>query len=30
MLIEGLEFEGSYRWRDSELTDPLTNQARPF
>ncbi len=30
MLLEGLEFEGSYRWRDSELTDPITNQARPF
>ena len=29
-LLEGLEFEGNYRWRDSELTDPLTNQARPF
>ncbi|MFN8733847.1 MAG: TonB-dependent receptor domain-containing protein, partial [Hyphomonadaceae bacterium] len=30
MLLDGLEFEGSYRWRDSELTDPITNQARPF
>jgi outer membrane receptor for ferrienterochelin and colicin len=29
-LISGLEIEGSYRWRDSELIDPLTNAARPF
>ena len=29
-LLEGLEFEGNYRWRDSELIDPITAQARPF
>ncbi len=29
-LLEGLELEGNYRWRDSELIDPITNQARPF
>lgn len=28
MLLEGLEFETNYRWRDSELTDPLTGRAR--
>ena len=29
-LLTGLELEGNYRWRDSELIDPITNQARPF
>jgi hypothetical protein len=29
-LLEGLELEGNYRWRDSELNDPITAQARPF
>ncbi|MFN9014583.1 MAG: TonB-dependent receptor plug domain-containing protein [Hyphomonadaceae bacterium] len=29
-LLAGLEIEGNYRWRDSELTDPITNQTRPF
>ncbi|AMS28513.1 MAG TPA: hypothetical protein DIU09_14355 [Hyphomonadaceae bacterium] len=29
-LLEGLEIEGNYRWRDSELTDPITNKTRPF
>jgi hypothetical protein len=29
-LLEGLEFEGNYRWRDSELIDPITDKARPF
>ncbi|GIU67046.1 hypothetical protein [Candidatus Phycosocius spiralis] len=30
MLLEGLEIESSYRWRDSELTDPLTGGVRPL
>jgi TonB-dependent Receptor Plug Domain len=29
-LVKGLEIESSYRWRDSELLDPLTGQVRPF
>ena len=29
-LLQGLEVEGSYRWRDSELNDPLTDSVRPF
>lgn len=29
-LVQGLEVDGSYRWRDSELTDPFTNSVRPF
>ncbi len=29
-LLQGLEIEGSYRWRDSQLLDPITNQVRPF
>ncbi|MCE2891301.1 MAG: TonB-dependent receptor plug domain-containing protein [Hyphomonadaceae bacterium] len=29
-LLAGLEIEGNYRWRDSELADPITNQTRPF
>lgn len=29
-LLQGLEFEGNYRWRDSELTDPITQKPRPF
>ncbi len=29
-LLEGLEFEGNYRWRDSEIIDPITAKARPF
>lgn len=29
-FLAGLEIEGNYRWRDSELVDPITNLARPF
>jgi TonB-dependent Receptor Plug Domain len=29
-LLQGLEVDGNYRWRDSELTDPFTNSVRPF
>ena len=29
-LLEGLEVATFYRWRDSELNDPLTGGARPF
>ncbi len=29
-LLQGLEIEGSYRWRDSELLDQLTGSVRPF
>jgi hypothetical protein len=29
-LLKGLEIEGSYRWRDSEQLDPLTDTVRPF
>jgi outer membrane receptor for ferrienterochelin and colicin len=28
--IKGLELEGSYRWRDTELLDPLTGTTRSF
>jgi hypothetical protein len=30
MILKGLEIDGSYRWRDSELLDPLTGAVRPF
>jgi hypothetical protein len=29
-LLEGLEVDGYYRWRDAELLDALTNSVRPF
>jgi outer membrane receptor protein involved in Fe transport len=29
-FAKGLEVGGSYRWRDTELIDPLTGTARPF
>lgn len=29
-FLAGLEIEGNYRWRDSELIDPIANLARPF
>lgn len=29
-ILVGLETEGNYRWRDSELIDPLTDSVRPF
>jgi hypothetical protein len=29
-LLRGLEIDGQYRWRDSELSDPFTNSVRPF
>jgi hypothetical protein len=30
MLLTGLEIDGNYRWRDSELKDPITLRPRPF
>jgi TonB-dependent Receptor Plug Domain len=30
IVAKGLEVGGSYRWRDTELVDPLTGTARPF
>jgi TonB-dependent Receptor Plug Domain/Outer membrane protein beta-barrel family len=30
VLAAGLEFGGSYNWRDTELLDPLTGAVRPF
>lgn len=30
MVLKGLEFSASARWRDSELLDPLTGRPRPF
>ena len=29
-LLTGLEIEASYRWRDSELFDPISGSDRPF
>jgi outer membrane receptor for ferrienterochelin and colicin len=29
-LLQGLEIDGSYRWRDAELLDALTGSVRPF
>jgi TonB-dependent Receptor Plug Domain len=29
-LLQGLEIDGHYRWRDSQLLDPFTNTVRPF
>lgn len=29
-LLEGLEVEGAYRWRDSQMLDPLTGAQRPL
>lgn len=30
VILDGLELSGHYRWRTSELVDPITNQSRPF
>ena len=30
VLLEGLEIDGNYSWRTSELVDPITDQPRPF
>jgi outer membrane receptor for ferrienterochelin and colicin len=30
VILTGLEVEGSYQWRDSELLDPLTGSVSPF
>lgn len=29
-LLQGLEIDGYYRWRDSQVLDPFTNSVRPF
>ena len=30
VILDGLELTGYYRWRTSELVDPITYQSRPF